>query len=113
MRRYREIRCLKNDLRQKSNQVLNSFTDKSQKMSDWGDEDDGRGFGNGCSEYKDNGDDEYVDNGGTDYTELQNTEDGNKGFGSRRGRGGGRGRGGRDDRNGGSYGGGRRNFEDN
>ncbi|XP_050320855.1 ATP-dependent RNA helicase vasa isoform X7 [Bactrocera neohumeralis] len=114
MRRYREIRSLKNDIRQKSNQVLNSFTDNSQKMSDWGDEqDDGRGFGNGCSQYKENGDDEYVDNGGTDYTELQNTDGGNKGFGSRRGRGGGRGRGGRDDRNGCSYGGGRRNFEDN
>ncbi|XP_049318408.1 ATP-dependent RNA helicase vasa isoform X6 [Bactrocera dorsalis] len=113
MRRYREIRNLKNDFRQKSNQVLNSFTDKSLKMSDWGDEDDGRGFGNGCSQYKENGDDEYVDNGEADYTELQNTDDGNKDFGSRRGRGGGRGRGGRDDRNGGSYGGGRRNFEDN
>lgn len=38
MQRYREIRKLGNGVRQKSNQVLNLFTDKPQKMSDWVDE---------------------------------------------------------------------------
>ncbi|XP_069962843.1 uncharacterized protein vas isoform X3 [Bactrocera oleae] len=86
---------------------------KSKKMSDWGDEqDDGRGFGNGSSQYKDNGD-EYVDNGETDYTEHENTDDGNKVFGSRRGRGGVRGRGGRGNRHDANYGVDHRNFVNN
>nr|XP_036229860.1 ATP-dependent RNA helicase vasa isoform X8 [Bactrocera oleae] len=108
----REISNLKNDVLQKSKQVLNLFTAKSKKMSDWGDEDDGRGFGNGSSQYKDNGD-EYVDNGETDYTEHENTDDGNKVFGSRRGRGGVRGRGGRGNRHDANYGVDHRNFVNN
>lgn len=112
MQRYREIRKLGNGVRQKSNQVLNLFTDKPQKMSDWVDEDDGRGFGNGCSQYKDNNN-VYVDNGENDYAEHGNTDGGIRGFGNRRGRGGGRGRGGRGDRHGGSYAGGWRKFDDN
>uniref|UniRef100_A0A0A1X226 RNA helicase n=1 Tax=Zeugodacus cucurbitae TaxID=28588 RepID=A0A0A1X226_ZEUCU len=83
---------------------------KSPKMSDWIDEEDGCGFGNGSSQYKDNVD-EYVDDGENDYAEHENTDDGNRGFENRRGRGGGRGRGGRG--HGGSYGGGHRNFGDN
>ncbi|XP_054083493.1 uncharacterized protein LOC105217981 isoform X2 [Zeugodacus cucurbitae] len=89
---------------------INGPIDKSPKMSDWIDEEDGCGFGNGSSQYKDNVD-EYVDDGENDYAEHENTDDGNRGFENRRGRGGGRGRGGRG--HGGSYGGGHRNFGDN
>ncbi|XP_012154951.1 uncharacterized protein LOC101456741 isoform X2 [Ceratitis capitata] len=77
-------------------------------MSDWGEEDAGRGFGNGSTQYKDSEDN--VDDGGNDYNDNDAGEE-NRGF-SRRGRGGGRGRGARSERQS-DYGYGRRNYEDN
>ncbi|XP_004520983.1 ATP-dependent RNA helicase vasa isoform X3 [Ceratitis capitata] len=108
MQRYRENRKLRNVSHQVSNQTLNLFSERPRKMSDWGEEDAGRGFGNGSTQYKDSEDN--VDDGGNDYNDNDAGEE-NRGF-SRRGRGGGRGRGARSERQS-DYGYGRRNYEDN